>query len=171
MVGDVHEHADFKVYLNGVAYDFAQEKYMSSEEAPLSPFTHVHDGDGEVIHKHMSGVTLGTFFESLGMQFSADCFVLDTGEPYCNETAHMLRMFVNGEENEDFEHYEFHDLDRILITYGVAEGEELEAQLDSVTDRACIYSETCPERGAPPDESSCSASTTDCIAPIPHPHL
>jgi hypothetical protein len=166
LVGDVHEHADFKVYLNGEAYDFSQEKYMSTEEAPLSPFTHVHDGDGEVIHKHMSGITLGTFFESLGMNWTSDCFILDTGTSYCEDATHSLRFFVNGEENEQFENYEFHDLDRILITYGTADEAELQRELASVTDRACIYSETCPERGAPPDESSCTGSSTDCIAPV-----
>ncbi len=168
LLGDVHEHADFKVYLNGEAYDFAEDKYMSTEEAPLNPFTHVHDGEGEVIHKHMSGVTLGSFFESLGMEFTADCFMLDSGESYCTDSTHTLQFFVNGAENAEFADYEFHDADRLLITYGAPTPEQLQSELDSVSDRACIFSETCPERGSPPDESSCTGSGTDCIAPVQH---
>src|SRR3989344_9357559 len=55
VVGDLHYHTDFKVYLNGVAYDFAQEKYMSTENKSLSNFAHFHDLNGNIIHKHASG--------------------------------------------------------------------------------------------------------------------
>lgn len=163
LLGDVHEHADFKVYLEGEAYDFAQDKYMSSDEHKLSNFTHLHDGDGELIHKHMSTITLGDFFESLGMQFTAECFKLDGGSFYCNEGEKTLKMFVNGEHNNEFGDYELSDLDQILISYGDETDEEIQTQIASVGDRACIQSETCPERGAPSDESSC-LSSGDCTA-------
>ena len=163
LLGDVHEHADFKVYLDGVVYDFAQDKYMSTDEHKLSNFTHLHDGDGEIIHKHMSTITLGDFFESLGMQFTDDCFTLEDGTAYCNNDENTLKIFVNGKKNRDFADYELSDLDQILITYGNETDEEIQAQLDSVGDRACIQSEVCPERGKPSDESSC-LSSGDCTA-------
>lgn len=165
LVGDVHMHADFKVYLDGVAYDFAQEKYMSSEESALSPFTHLHDMNGTVIHKHMSGITLGDFFESIGMDLSRVCLTLDDGTAYCDEEGKTLKFYVNGKANDQFNAYEFDDLDRILLTYGDETKEEIQAQLESVGDEACIYSETCPERGTPPDESSCTPSNDLCAAP------
>ncbi len=171
LVGDVHVHADFKVYLNGSAYDIAQEKYMSEENSPLSPFTHLHDMDGGIIHKHMSGITLGDFFESLGMELTDTCFILDDGSSYCQNDTTTLSMYVNGRMTKKFDQYEISDLDRILITYGEASEEELQAQLSSVGDRACIYSETCPERGSPPDESTCTGSEDLCSAPAPHTHL
>lgn len=163
LLGDVHEHADFKVYLNGEAYNFAQDKYMSGEEKSLSNFTHLHDGEGDVIHKHMTTITLGDFFSSLGMQFTEDCFILDDGTDYCNDEENTLQIFVNGKKNRDFGDYELSDLDRILITYGNESDEVIEAQIDSVTDKACIQSEKCPERGEPSDESSC-LSSDDCVA-------
>lgn len=163
LLGDVHEHADFKVYLNGEAYDFAQDKYMSTDEHKLSNFTHLHDGDGELIHKHMSTITLGDFFESLGMKFTEECFTLEDGTAYCNEDEKILKIFVNGEKNRDFDDYELSDLDQILITYGDESDDEIQAQMDSVGDRACIQSEVCPERGEPSDESGC-LSSGDCEA-------
>lgn len=170
LVGDVHMHADFKVYLNGVAYNFAEEKYMSPEEAPLSPFTHLHDMDGEVIHKHMTGITLGDFFASIGMSLTDTCFTLDDGTAYCSDTNHTLNFFVNEKPNSDFGDYEIEDLDRILVSYGSEDEAALQSQLASVTDRACIYSETCPERGSPPDESSCTGSEGACLPGKPHDH-
>ena len=61
---EVHEHVDFKVYLDGKEYNFSKEKYMSEENKTLSQIIHLHDMDGNVIHKHANGVTLGQFFES-----------------------------------------------------------------------------------------------------------
>lgn len=170
VLGDTHEHADFKVYLNGEAYDFAQDKYMSTDERKLSNFTHLHGGDGEIIHKHMTTVTLGDFFESLNMYFDEECFMLDgedipssDGPPsFCNDETNTLKFYVNGKRNSEFGDYELSDLDQILISYGDENSEGIEAQLTSVSDRACIQSEKCPERGSPTDESDCSASD-DCV--------
>lgn len=50
---------------------------------------------------------------------------------------------VNGREVADWRSYEPQDLDRIVFGSG------------PVTDKACIYSEKCPERGTPPPEEGC----------------
>lgn len=169
LLGDVHKHADFKVYIHGEAIDFAQQKYMS--EPPdkggnyLNPFFHLHDMEGGIIHQHMSGVKIGEFFTSLGMEFTSECFVLDDGTRYCNDADNTLKMYVNGQRNTQYGEYEFNDLDRILITYGNENEEEIKQQIESVGDESCIQSEKCPERGKPHDESSC-VSSSDCIAPI-----
>ncbi len=173
LLGNVHNHADFKVYLNGQAVNFAQQKYMSEKPESngqskghyLSPFFHLHDMDGDVLHQHISGMKIGQFFETLGMQFTSDCFVMDDGAKYCNDGKKTLKMYVNGQRNNDMANYEFNDLDRILITYGDESEEDITKQMESVTDKACIQSEKCPERGKPHDESSCTASG-DCIAPL-----
>lgn len=169
--GDEHSHADFKVYLNGQAYDFSQEKYMSGNVSgrriDRSPFTHLHDMNGKVIHKHMGGITVGTFFSSLGMSFNSNCFSPGTGSSYCNSGSATLKMFVqhsggNWEQNYQFEAYSFSDLDRILISYGSEQQAALQAQMDSVTDEACIPSGKCPERGLPEDETSCDTASGEC---------
>jgi len=163
LLGDVHEHADFKVYLNNQHYNFTQEKYMSSEDNHLSPFIHLHDMDGEVIHKHASEITLDFLFESINMAFNSTCFVLDDGKEYCNQNDRTIKMYVNGIRNYEYEDYEFNDLDRILISYGNDSENVINKQIDSITDNACIQSGKCPERGNPSDESSCTAQG-GCVA-------
>ena len=153
----VHEHADFKVYLYGEQYNFSQEKHMSGNGTHLSEDVHLHDMDGEVMHKHANGVTLGTFFTSLKMIFNSTCFVLDNSTSYCNDGDKQIKLYVNSIKTLEYEKYEFKDLDKILITYGDESG--IKNQLDSITGRACIYSEKCPEKGKPPDESSCAGQT------------
>ena len=158
----VHEHADFKVYLNSQEYDFTQEKYQSTDTNELDPDTHLHDGNGEIIHKHKSGITLGYFFETIGMAFTDSCLTLDTGEEFCSDDNATLKFLVNGQSNDQFGAYEFRDEDQILISYG-NEGEAvIQEQISSVSDQACIYSETCPERGTPPTENCVGGLGTTC---------
>src|SRR3989338_3067686 len=53
-LGSTHEHADLKIYVDSIPVDLSQQKYQLK-----SKFIHVEDGDGDVIHKHAKGVTLG----------------------------------------------------------------------------------------------------------------
>ena len=47
------------------------------------------------------------------------------------------------------------DLEKILVSFGNQTGTEIKEQVNSIADKACIYSEKCPEKGKPPDESGC----------------
>lgn len=157
----VHEHADFKVFINGKAIDFTNDKYQSTTDNPLDPDTHLHDGVGTIMHKHRKGVTLGYFFETLGMKFDNNCFNTDDGKTHCNSETNSLRLYVNGVLNDKYGDYEFSDLDKVLITYG-PKNENVQSQTNSLTDMACMYSEKCPERGKPPTESCVGGLGTDC---------
>ena len=157
----VHEHADLKMYLNGKQLDLTQTKYQSAEDKEIDPDTHLHDGNGDIVHKHRKGITLGYFLKTLKIDFSKDCLVLDTGERYCNSDDNMLKFSINGKSNDQFGSYEFSDLDRILISYGPKQ-EEISKQIQSVTDIACMYSEKCPERGTPPTEKCVGGLGDDC---------
>jgi len=159
VVGDLHYHADFALYLDGERYNFTQEKYMSTENRSLSNFAHFHDVDGNIIHKHASGITLGFFLETLGIKLDDTCLVLDDGTSYCNERNKVLKLYVNGKYNDKFAQYDIQDEDQILLSYGDESEQEIEEQVDSVTEDACIYSLTCPERGAPPEEATCIGET------------
>jgi hypothetical protein len=158
LLGDIHTHADFAVYLEGEQFDFSVAHYHSDKNNQVNPFVHVHDGDGGVIHHHIAGVTMKEFFNSISMDFTESCFVLDTGKGYCTIGEKELRMYVNGKQVPVNPGYVFNDLDQILISHGVHTDQSVKEQLDSVSDRSCIQSGTCPERGMPTDGDSC---TTD----------
>lgn len=165
-VTETHLHADFALYINDQRWNFAQEKYMTDQNGQtLSTFVHLHDLDGNIIHVHAPGITLGDFFESLGMKLSPTCFVTDENtvtSRYCTtDSETTLHVFVNGTEIQDGSHYVMKDLDRILVavfTYGTESPAAIQAQLASVTNNACIQSGKCPERGEPSDESTCTTA-------------
>ena len=160
----------------------------------LSTLVHLHDLNGDVIHVHAPGITLGMFFESLGMKLETKtdpksklqqyCFTDDQGNLYCGPrlgcysissnplnvgevctsapapATPILEVYVNGTKlSEKPEDYVIQDLDQILISYHAYTG-DISNQLAAVTDKACIQSGKCPERGEPAPEDSCGG--TEC---------
>ena len=142
-VGSTHIHSDFKVYMDGQAINFLQKKYDD-----ISPYIHLHvsvgerggEGSGNLIHIEATNPPIGFFFETLGMKFNSTCFNLDTGEQYCNQEDKTLKFYVNGLVNNQFEKYIPKDLDKILISYGNETDEQIQTQIDSVTDESYFVS-------------------------------
>lgn len=133
-LGSTHIHADVKVYINGQSVDFSQHKYQLA-----SSFIHFEDGLGDVVHIHATGMTLGQLFKSLKGDLSNECIVLD-GQSNCNENGKKLKFYVNGKPNNQLDNYAFHDLDKILVSYGSENESEIQKQLDSITNLAARYS-------------------------------
>lgn len=146
ILGSQHIHADWKVYINGKSLDLSDKSHMARimSNQPVSSFIHVDSGapqpekTGEVIHMHATGVPLWIFFKSVGIDFNKDCITIENNQ-YCNNENKKIRFFVNGKENKEFENYVFNDLDKILISYGSENGEEIKKQVVSITDFAKIH--------------------------------
>lgn len=156
----VHKHADIAVFIRDQKLDLSQGKYQSTEVDHKHEYLHLHDGNGEVLHAHAKGYTLADFFGSVGITLTDECLKLDTGEEYCANDIETLTGMVNGARVDDIAGYEFNDEDRILISFG--NERNLDAEMAAVTDKACIYSETCPERGEAPAEACVGGVGTNC---------
>lgn len=150
---EVHVHSDLMVYIGDERLRFTDDKYQSGKNQVLHKHFHFHDWQDDVIHRHADGLTLSDFFSSLGFSLTNDCLITDDGRELCQDEGKELMLFVNGERIMDVVSYIPQDSDRILVYYGNTEDENLSMYLGSVSDRACIYSYTCPERGTPPPES------------------
>ena len=156
----VHKHSDIKMYINGSEYDLSADKYQSTHELELHSDVHLHDGNGEMVHLHWSGVTVGDFLGSLGIGLDSECLTLDTGEKYCTDDENTLSLYANGDLVDDLAGYLVEDLDQILISYG--DQADAAEQNASINDQACIYSELCPERGEAPTESCVGGLGSSC---------
>ncbi len=79
--------------------------------------THTHK-ENDQIHLEMSrpvresDTRLAKFFETWGKEFNSQC-IFDV----CNGEEGTVKMFVNGQENTEFENYPMQDKDRIEIRY------------------------------------------------------
>ncbi len=157
----VHTHADLLVSLDGKIIDFAQAKYQETKDKELNPKIHFHSGVGKLFHVHEDHATLNDLFTSIGMKLTTTCFTLD-GKDSCDGNGKTLKLIVNGKENTEGGEYQPQDLDRIAIMYGNMTPAAITAAASKVTDEACIFSEKCPERGAPPTEECVGGLGTDC---------
>ncbi|HVW66818.1 MAG TPA: hypothetical protein VHA78_03745 [Candidatus Peribacteraceae bacterium] len=175
-----HTHADFAVWINGTKLDFSQKKYMQDiptdeEEQMLEHSTgtgsgpdyfkrymHLHDGNGDVLHRHKPGLGFGDFLTSLHFTLTPTCLTTDTGEKTCDTADKKWQLFVNGKEIVPFnDNYIFDDGNTILLTYG-ADSAEVQREESLMTHDACRYSQTCPGRGKAPTESCISDPTVPC---------
>lgn len=150
---EVHVHSDFLFYANSERIRFEDDRYQSALNQILHADMHFHDNNDKVIHRHADGLTLGEFFDSLGVTLTKDCITLDTGTAYCNDEENVFQVFVNGERIENPASYINQEEDRMLFYFGPADAPEIATYLTEVSDEACIYSWTCPERGTPPPEA------------------
>lgn len=148
---EVHSHSDFLMILAGKKIDFTADKYQSNEGTELNPDIHLHAKQGSVMHRQADGVTIGQFFDSLGFKYTHDCLTTDAGTEYCSNASEQLQLYVNGTLNLTGPNYVPQDLDRILIVYGTST--DAAQYFDQITDDACLYSGSCPERGVAPSET------------------
>jgi predicted small lipoprotein YifL len=179
-----HTHADFAVWIDGKQMDYSDERYMSAELTPeqeeelkthneavtnpdaemLKKYLHLHDGNGHIMHRHKPGLTVADFFKTLQIDISGSCYT--SFEPMADGQvcgSDPFRMFVNGMERAALDmKYDFADGDHILITNAV-DPAEVQKELNAMTDDACMYSKTCPERGPAPTEHCIADPEVPCV--------
>ncbi|MBI2550637.1 hypothetical protein HYV83_05695 [Candidatus Woesearchaeota archaeon] len=143
VLGSQHTHADWKVYVDGVPFDFESFAMDMSkmDTNTTSSFIHVDKGaqppekTGDVVHMHATGVPLWLFFRSIGGDFNETCLTLPNNRQFCDSQSKMLKFYANGKPNEEFGNYVFNDLDKILVSYG-GKDSDVQPELDSITDFA-----------------------------------
>ena len=161
-----HTHVDFAVWIDGKQWDFSGKEFMSGTSDEQDPnhtkhdeYLHLHDGNGQIIHRHKPGLSLGDFIATLPQGFAYKNNVFEIGV----NQAHAVRLFVNGIENAQGGSYLFEDEDQLLITNTTDEA-ELQKELRLLTDDACMYSKTCPWKGEPPTENCIADPDVPCVA-------
>jgi len=110
-LGSEHAHAQIFVVISGYTVDFSGPQYQLTSE-----YMHFENNEGSLIHRHATGVTLGFFFETMGVQLSEDCFSYDEGS-YCTNSEHTLEFYVNAGKLDKLDSYVLQQGDRIVISY------------------------------------------------------
>jgi len=123
-LGSAHENIGIIVNIFGDKFDFTTPAYQIK-----SAWIHFEGGNGVIIHKHATGVTLGYLFDTLQLTLDDQCFVFQDGRSFCTTEDYSLKSFVNGEQVSSIRDYVPQDNDAILISYGAETQEEIEKQL------------------------------------------
>lgn len=110
--GGVHWHADWAVYVNDDKQSFDAPRYQVNAD-----FVHVEGGDGDTIHVHADGATLGEFLDTLAWSLSSQCLTTGDGDELCESEAAELEVLVDGTRVDDPATYQIQDGDEITISY------------------------------------------------------
>ena len=128
-VGSDHAHASLVLMVNKSIVNFCTSQFMLK-----SQYVHFENNDCTTVHRHATGVTIPTFFKTIGVDLTSSCLTLPDSKHYCvNETDHLSAM-INGKEFpiDQLSYYEFKNNDHILINYGPETGTELKFNYNSV---------------------------------------
>lgn len=138
--GTAHIHADLKVYVEGQQINLFEEKNIEKNRfVHFHPTINPQKPNEDVIHVHAAGITLKQFLNTLGIALTKDCLTLE-GARYCESDDKTLKVYVNGTINPNHENYVINDLDKILVSFGDENKNEIENQLKSIGDNAKTHS-------------------------------
>jgi hypothetical protein len=135
-LGDEHEHASMLVRIFGDKFDFALPAYQVK-----SPWIHFEGGDGNTVHRHASGVTLGFLFDSLKISLTDDCFIFPDKTPehtFCTNQDYSLKFYVNHENVDGIRDYVIDEDDRILISFGNENQTQIDTQLRELDNQVIL---------------------------------
>jgi hypothetical protein len=91
-VGSAHEHGTLQVVIDGREVDFSQQRYQLRADA-----FHFENGNGQVWHKHATGVTLEWAMATLDIGVSEDTVVFDGRVYRESDPGTNVTVTVNGE--------------------------------------------------------------------------
>ncbi len=128
--GSAHEHASISIMIHDDPYDMTLEKFQLT-----SPYIHLENYNGHVIHRHSEHVKLGFLFKTLKIGLDQDCIVLEDKREFCTNDEFSLKFYINGKKVQDIRDYLIFDGDLILISYGAESEEQIKAQLKALKDK------------------------------------
>jgi len=123
-LGSAHDMAPILVRVFGDKFDFSSSAYQVK-----SSWIHFEGQDGNTIHRHATGITLGYMFDTLGFGLDDQCFIFPNDRPFCTDENYSLKFFINHKPESDIRDYIIQADDRILISYGNEDAIQIDEQL------------------------------------------
>jgi len=124
LLGDEHEHAAILVKIFEDKFDFSSPAFQIK-----NTWIHFEGRNGDIIHRHSSGVTMGYLFGTLGLGLTDECYIFGDGREFCTNNDYSLKFFINHEQVQSILSIVPKEGDRILISYGSQTSEDIQKQL------------------------------------------
>jgi len=123
ILGDAHEHASMSVRIFADKFEFTSPAFQIKNS-----WIHFEAQDGNTIHRHSTGVTLGFLFETLSIQLTDECFIFPDEREFCTNEDYSLKFYINHNIVQGIQNYVLNEGDRILISYGNEDQAQIDAQ-------------------------------------------
>lgn len=141
----IHYHANFAVYLNGVREEFKSPMYYEEVSGSCAlgkdikppQRGHMHDNVNNAVHVHDHAVTWGDFFMNLDWAVGPDFIRTPDGiyTPH-TDTGERITYLINGQAYDDIATEIIHDEDRLLVDFGNTPQNVLRTRYDAVANSA-----------------------------------
>ena len=78
---------------------------------------------------HATGVPLEFLFKTMNIGITDECFVFPDGREFCTNDEYLLQFYVNGEQVDSIGKFVISQNDRILISYGPYNEEQIKKEI------------------------------------------
>lgn len=119
--------ASFAIFTNGIFRVFTATMYHN-----LSKDVFIKTDNPNIVHVKKNGVTWDDFFKTLPMKLTKDCLTTGTKQIFCTNNNEKLRFYLNGKEDVNALDKQILNGDRLLVTYGNENEEEIQKQLQQI---------------------------------------
>lgn len=123
----VDYQAGFAIFTNGFFRIFTASMYHN-----LSKDVYIQADNPNITHVKKRGVTWDDFFKTLPFKLTTDCLITGTKEMFCTNENVSLKFYLNGVKINELLVQEIQEGDRVLITYGNENEEQIQNQLRQV---------------------------------------
>ncbi|MDY6770629.1 MAG: hypothetical protein SV186_01585 [Candidatus Nanohaloarchaea archaeon] len=112
--GSAHRHAYFDVKINNRSVDFSRPAFQLRADR-----VHFENRNGEILHVHAKGISVGYTLRTLGIEANRSC--IELRETFCSNRTHDLRVYVDGRIVARPLWYVIQQGDNVMVWYGPEE--------------------------------------------------
>ena len=120
----INERATLLIKIFDDTFGFSQPEFYLQD-----PQINIEPAESNVLHRNSDDAPIGFFFDSVGMKLTSECLVLPDDRQFCSNEEYSLGFYVNGNKQDDISQYLINEDDKILISYGPDNKQEIENQL------------------------------------------
>jgi hypothetical protein len=153
---ELHHHANFALYVNGVRDEFGsftnyEEIQACGGDEVNNPKTrvHMHDRVNHVVHVHDNAATWGAFFANLSYSLGNSVLSTPVAAYVDGQNGNSLQFVLNGVAVDTVANRTITSEDVLLISYGQSDDATLQQQYSTIQKDAAQYNER-------DDPSACS---------------
>ncbi len=119
--------ASFAIFTNGTFRVFSGTMYHNRSDDVF-----IQADNPNVVLIKKSEIVWNDFFATLPFKLTKDCLTTGTGETFCSNTNSKLRFYLNGKEDSDAFDKQINDSDRLLVTYGNENEQQIQKQIQKI---------------------------------------
>lgn len=124
---EVDYTAGFAIFTNGTFRIFTAPMYHNQSEDVF-----IESSNPNIVRVKKADITWDDFFKTLPFKLAKDCLTTGTGQTFCTNSNGKLSFYLNNIEDSSVLEKQINKGDRLLVTYGNENEEQIQLQLQKI---------------------------------------